>query len=56
MALRSAFSPTSTFSSLEGDADGGVLRKEFIPNWASDKFAEFVEKIGGGLWICCGKG
>jgi len=44
----SAFSPTSTFSSLEGDADGGALRKEFIPNWASDKFAEFVEKIGGG--------
>ncbi|KAF8867328.1 heme oxygenase-like protein [Acephala macrosclerotiorum] len=31
----------------EEDSDGGALRKEFIPNWTSDEFAEFVEKIGG---------
>ncbi|KAE9377211.1 heme oxygenase-like protein [Stipitochalara longipes BDJ] len=35
------------------DMDGGALRKEFIPNWTSEEFVEFVEKIGGfvdGLW------
>ncbi|KAH8775888.1 hypothetical protein BGZ57DRAFT_981673 [Hyaloscypha finlandica] len=30
----------------EGDADGGALRKEFIPNWTSPEFEAFVEKIG----------
>lgn len=30
----------------EEDADGGALRKEFIPNWTSEEFADFVEKIG----------
>lgn len=28
------------------DADGGALRKEFIPNWSSAEFAEFVGKLG----------
>ncbi|KAK4197666.1 hypothetical protein QBC40DRAFT_231733 [Triangularia verruculosa] len=28
------------------DEDGGALRKEFIPNWSSDEFREFVEKLG----------
>ncbi|MCJ1371038.1 hypothetical protein MMC20_002253 [Loxospora ochrophaea] len=29
------------------DADGGALRKEFIPNWTSGEFGEFVKQIGG---------
>lgn len=28
------------------DADGGALRKEFIPNWSSSEFARFVGKLG----------
>ncbi|KAL4906245.1 hypothetical protein BDW74DRAFT_177263 [Aspergillus multicolor] len=28
------------------DTDGGALREQFIPNWASDEFEEFVAKIG----------
>ncbi|KAK4182370.1 putative bifunctional TENA-E protein [Podospora australis] len=28
------------------DADGGALRKEFIPNWSSEEFANFVERLG----------
>ncbi|KAL2153549.1 hypothetical protein VTH82DRAFT_4704 [Thermothelomyces myriococcoides] len=27
------------------DADGGALRKEFIPNWSSPEFARFVDKL-----------
>ncbi|KAL2176936.1 uncharacterized protein P884DRAFT_260449 [Thermothelomyces heterothallicus CBS 202.75] len=27
------------------DADGGALRKEFIPNWSSPEFAHFVDKL-----------
>ncbi|KAI0021513.1 heme oxygenase-like protein [Xylariomycetidae sp. FL0641] len=27
------------------DLDGGAMRKDFIPNWTSDKFKEFVEDI-----------
>ncbi|KAG7287499.1 hypothetical protein NEMBOFW57_007011 [Staphylotrichum longicolle] len=30
----------------EQDADGGALRREFIPNWSSPEFAEFVDKLG----------
>ncbi|KAL2139243.1 hypothetical protein VTI28DRAFT_5475 [Corynascus sepedonium] len=30
----------------ENDADGGALRKEFIPNWSSSEFAHFVDKLG----------
>lgn len=29
------------------DADGGALRKEFIPNWSSDEFRAFVDRLGG---------
>ncbi|KAI3398917.1 hypothetical protein diail_8240 [Diaporthe ilicicola] len=29
------------------DADGGALRKEFIPNWGNDEFAAFVEQLSG---------
>lgn len=28
-----------------GDADGGALRKEFIPNWSSPEFARFVDRL-----------
>jgi len=28
------------------DADGGALRREFIPNWTSSEFALFVDRIG----------
>ena len=31
---------------VKHDADGGALRKEFIPNWSSDEFREFVERLG----------
>jgi thiaminase len=31
----------------EEDADGGALRKEFIPNWSSSEFATFVGKLAG---------
>ena len=27
------------------DADGGALRKEFIPNWSSEEFRRFVETL-----------
>ncbi|KAL2067209.1 hypothetical protein VTL71DRAFT_1633 [Oculimacula yallundae] len=38
---------------VERCADGGALRKEFIPNWTSDDFAAFVDEIAGfadALW------
>ncbi|AEO66502.1 uncharacterized protein THITE_2154552 [Thermothielavioides terrestris NRRL 8126] len=28
------------------DADGGALRREFIPNWSSPEFAAFVDRLG----------
>lgn len=28
------------------DRDGGALRKEFIPNWSSPEFEQFVDKLG----------
>ncbi|KAL2261175.1 hypothetical protein VTK26DRAFT_4609 [Humicola hyalothermophila] len=28
------------------DADGGALRREFIPNWSSEAFRDFVERLG----------
>ncbi|KAK1982691.1 hypothetical protein LZ30DRAFT_590074 [Colletotrichum cereale] len=28
------------------DADGGALRKEFVPNWSSDEFKAFVDELG----------
>lgn len=30
-----------------GDADGGALRKEFIPNWSNSEFAAFVQQLSG---------
>ncbi|KAI6093881.1 heme oxygenase-like protein [Hypoxylon rubiginosum] len=29
---------------VEGDVDGGALRKEFIPNWTSEEFQAFVKE------------
>lgn len=31
----------------ESDADGGAMRKEFIPNWTNDEFIEFVNILEG---------
>ncbi|KAH6610116.1 hypothetical protein Trco_000136 [Trichoderma cornu-damae] len=28
------------------DADGGALRREFVPNWSSGEFAQFVDRLG----------
>ncbi|KAL1835469.1 hypothetical protein VTJ49DRAFT_6669 [Mycothermus thermophilus] len=28
------------------DADGGALRKEFIPNWTNNGFRDFVDRLG----------
>lgn len=28
-----------------GDADGGALRRELVPNWANDEFQGFVERL-----------
>ncbi|TQN75346.1 hypothetical protein CSHISOI_00074 [Colletotrichum shisoi] len=28
------------------DADGGALRREFIPNWSSEEFKAFVDELG----------
>ena len=43
-------SATSTSSAnqtrVEKDADGGALRKHFIPNWTSAEFEAFVVRIG----------
>ncbi|KAL6808924.1 hypothetical protein GGI42DRAFT_225426 [Trichoderma sp. SZMC 28013] len=36
----------STPSDSEDDADGGALRREFIPNWSSKEFAQFVDQLG----------
>ncbi|KAL7944294.1 hypothetical protein V8C42DRAFT_326398 [Trichoderma barbatum] len=36
----------STPSDSEIDADGGALRREFIPNWSSKEFAQFVDQLG----------
>lgn len=30
----------------DADADSGALRKDFIPNWSSDEFVAFVDKLG----------
>jgi thiaminase len=37
---------TSSASDTSGDADGGALRREFIPNWSSLEFAKFVDQLG----------
>ncbi|KAK1749535.1 hypothetical protein QBC47DRAFT_455789 [Echria macrotheca] len=33
-------------STARDDADGGALRQEFIPNWSSPQFREFVDRLG----------
>ncbi len=33
-------------SNVREDADGGALRREFIPNWSSLEFSNFVAKLG----------
>jgi hypothetical protein len=33
-------------SDVRKDADGGALRNEFIPNWSSSEFAQFVGRLG----------
>lgn len=38
----STFSPPDT--PPEQDADGGALRKEFIPNWTSSTYVDFVDR------------
>jgi thiaminase len=30
---------------VDGNADGGALRNEFIPNWSSGEFEAFVDGI-----------
>jgi thiaminase len=35
----------SSLRTYEKDLDGGAMRKEFIPNWASKEFAAFVEEL-----------
>ena len=30
---------------VDADADGGALRDNFIPNWTSQKFADFVQQL-----------
>ncbi|KAK0767035.1 hypothetical protein N5P37_000767 [Trichoderma harzianum] len=37
---------TPSDSKDEDDADGGALRREFIPNWSSKEFAQFVDQLG----------
>ena len=39
-------STSSTNQTGTEDADGGALRKHFIPNWTSPEFVAFVERIG----------
>ncbi|KAI1189076.1 heme oxygenase-like protein [Nemania serpens] len=40
---------SSENADFEKDLDGGALRKDFIPNWTSQPFQEFVEEIKGCL-------
>lgn len=34
-----------TGKKFEEDADGGAMRKEFIPNWTNDEFIKFVDTL-----------
>jgi hypothetical protein len=38
---------SSSITSPEDDADGGAMRKEFIPNWTNDEFIKFVDTLEG---------
>lgn len=42
-------------SEAREDADGGALRKEFIPTWSSDEFAGFVARLGTIIDFAVGK-
>ncbi|KAF2637880.1 heme oxygenase-like protein [Massarina eburnea CBS 473.64] len=35
----------ATGKGFEEDADGGAMRKEFIPNWTNDEFIKFVDTL-----------
>jgi thiaminase len=35
----------SAQKSYESDADGGAMRKEFIPNWTNDEFIKFLNTL-----------
>lgn len=41
-----AKSQTSAQHDPQDDADGGAVRKEFINNWTSQEFVEFVDQLG----------
>lgn len=34
---------------FDADSDGGALRETLVPNWSSDDFAAFVERIGNAV-------
>jgi hypothetical protein len=42
---RQPMSLGNSSTSAQKDADGGALRKEFIPNWSSAEFAMFVSRL-----------
>lgn len=46
-AWKFAGSKLSPLAEGTQDADGGALRKEFIPNWSSAEFEEFVDSLAG---------
>ena len=53
-----SFAKSLTISNDEDrsqDLDGGVLNKEFIPNWTSKDFVAFVEEIEGCVNDLAGK-
>lgn len=41
-----AKSQTSAQHDPKNDADGGAVRKEFINNWTSQEFVDFVDQLG----------
>jgi len=43
---RSKQAMATSGSDARKDADGGALRNEFIPNWSSSEFAQFVGRLG----------
>ncbi len=44
-AWRFAASQSSASKAHATDADSGALREEFIPNWTSEAFADFVQQL-----------
>ncbi|KLU89172.1 hypothetical protein MAPG_08146, partial [Magnaporthiopsis poae ATCC 64411] len=37
--------PLARGTGEQEDADGGAVKKEFIPNWTSPEFAAFVDRL-----------